>query len=62
VPFLRAQDLVTPLTRQSLKSELIRFDADAFDVFRRRKCKTYIDFLTGCGLKPASYLHNIAAV
>jgi hypothetical protein len=62
VPFLRAQDLVTPLTRHTLKSELIRFDADAFDVFRRRKCKTYMDFLTSCGLKPASYLHNIAAV
>lgn len=60
VPFLRASDLIQPLTRQCLK-KLIKFDGVAYDTHRAVKCARYIDFLQGTGLRPASYLHDIAA-
>ncbi|HRO14868.1 MAG TPA: polysaccharide pyruvyl transferase family protein [Paracoccus sp. (in: a-proteobacteria)] len=60
VPFLRAQELTGPLTRERLK-KLIRFDGVQYDRHRAYKCARYVDFLRGTGLKPADYLLQIAA-
>ncbi|MFH5776819.1 polysaccharide pyruvyl transferase family protein [Paracoccus sp. NGMCC 1.201697] len=60
VPFLRAEELTQPLTRQRLK-QLTSFDGVAYDKHRSMKCARYVDFLQSAGLKPASYLLDIAA-
>ena len=60
VPYLRGADLKEPLTRTSLK-KLIKFDGEKYDEYRSMKCARYVDFLTSAGLKPAAYLHDIAA-
>lgn len=59
VPFVRASELKEPLTRVRLK-EMIRFDGEAYDTYRSQKCARYVDFLKGCGLKPAKFLLDIA--
>ncbi|SMO97832.1 polysaccharide pyruvyl transferase family protein [Paracoccus laeviglucosivorans] len=60
VPFLRAEELTQPLTRQRLK-QLIKFNGAAYDKHRAMKCARYVEFLKATGLKPAAYLLEIAA-
>lgn len=60
VPYIKAVDLTKPITRDTLKNELIQFDPLKYDELRRDKCKNYIDFCTKAGLKTALYLDEIA--
>lgn len=60
VPCVSAAQLTGPITRTTLKNDLIRFDADRYDALRKEKCGRYLDFVEGCGLRPAPYLRTIA--
>ncbi|ADO42478.1 polysaccharide pyruvyl transferase family protein [Ketogulonicigenium vulgare] len=60
VPYIPAQDLTQPITRTRLKS-LIKFDGAAYDAHRAMKAGRYVQFLQQAGLKPAKFLHEIAA-
>jgi hypothetical protein len=60
VPYLRAGEMTMPLTRETLKNNLIKFDANAYHTHRRAKCRAYVDFAEKAGLKPVSYLKKLA--
>lgn len=61
VPYISASALTTPITRESLKREFIRFDPDAYDRHRRAKCKNYVNFCEAAGLKPVEFLKELAS-
>ncbi len=60
VPHVDATQLTAPITRVSLK-KLIQFDPGAYDLHRSAGASKYMDFLSANGLRPAAFLHRIAA-
>ncbi|MCZ8375776.1 MAG: polysaccharide pyruvyl transferase family protein [Beijerinckiaceae bacterium] len=59
VPFLRARELTSTITRKSLK-DAIRFDPVAYDKKRAESAKRYAAFLEGNGLRPKRFIYEIA--
>ena len=60
VPHISATDLSFPVTRSSLK-KIINFDPSAYDKHRAEAAARYVSFLESNNIKPAAFLHRIAA-
>ncbi|SEJ14317.1 Polysaccharide pyruvyl transferase [Azotobacter beijerinckii] len=58
VPYVRAQDIASRLTRDTLPS-LFNFDPDLFDQNRIKLAKAYVSFLQNNKLIPAPYLKHL---
>ena len=59
VPHVVSESVPVGLGREDLLS-LFVFDAEAFDENRRRLCGVYVEFLERNGLKPVSWLRELA--
>lgn len=61
VPYLRGSSLKMPLTRRTLKENLIQFDGSSYDALRKERARNFVGFLRNNGLEPADPLAALAA-